>query len=69
MWLIQSIENPKMAVKLSLKLLFQKYKKFSNDSNKEIKNKNNLIIDVKLNNSLSPKRSKKDYFLYIQNKR
>ena len=62
MLLIQSIENPKMAVKLSHKLLFQKYKKFSNDLNKEIKNKNNLIKEVKLNNSLSPKRSKKRLF-------
>ena len=60
--LIQSIENPKMAVKLSHKLLFQKYKKFSNDSNNEIKHKNNLIKEIKLNNSLSPKRSKKRLF-------
>ena len=41
MLLIQSIENPKMAVKLSHKLLFQKYKKFSDDLNKEIKTNKN----------------------------
>ena len=59
MLLIQSIENPKMAVKLSHKLLFQKYKKFSDDLNKEIKTNKNTLKDIKLNNSLSPRRNKK----------
>ena len=58
MLLIQSIENPKMAVKLSHKLLFQKYKKFSDDLNKEIKTNKNTLKDIKLNNSLSPRRNK-----------
>jgi hypothetical protein len=59
MLLIQSIENPKMAVKLSHKLLFQKYKKFSDDLNKDIKTNKNTLKDIKLNNSLSPRRNKK----------
>ena len=62
--LIQSLENPKLAVKLSHKLLFQKYKKFSDEANKE--NNNNNINktkkEIKLNNSLSPKRSKQRLF-------
>ena len=62
--LIQSLENPKLAVKLSHKLLFQKYKKFSDEANKE--NNNNNINktkkEIKLNNSLSPKRSKQKLF-------
>ena len=62
--LIQSLENPKLAVKLSHKLLFQKYKKFSDEANKE--NNNNNISktkkEIKLNNSLSPKRSKQKLF-------
>ena len=62
MLLIQSLENPKMAVKLSHKLLFKKYKKFSNDSNHEINSRNNVLNEIKLNNSLSPKRSKKRLF-------
>ena len=62
MLLIQSIENPKMAVKLSHKLLFQKYKKSSNDLNKEIKPNKNPLQEIKLNNSLSPKRSKQRLF-------
>ena len=62
MLLIQSLENPKMAVKLSHKLLFKKYKKFSNDSNHEINSRNNVLDEIKLNNSLSPKRSKKRLF-------
>ena len=64
MLLIKSIENPRMAVKLSHKLLFQKYKKFSDDLNlnHETKNKNNFLKEIKLNNSLSPKRSKKRLF-------
>ena len=64
MLLIQSLENPKLAVKLSHKLLFQKYKKFSDEANKE--NNNNNINktkkEIKLNNSLSPKRSKQKLF-------
>ena len=48
-----------MAVKLSHKLLFQKYKKFSDDLNKEIKTNKNTLKDIKLNNSLSPRRNKK----------
>ena len=62
MLLIQSIENPTMAVKLSHKLLFQKYKKSSNDLNKEIKPNKNPLQEIKLNNSLSPKRSKQKLF-------
>ena len=69
MLMIKSIENPKMAVKLSQKLLFQKYKKFSNELNlnlnhdiKTNKNNNNILKEIKLNNSLSPKRSKKRLF-------
>ena len=61
--LIQSLENPKLAVKLSHKLLFQKYKKFSDEANKE--NNNNISKtkkEIKLNNSLSPKRSKQKLF-------
>ena len=63
MLLIKSIENPKMTVKLSHKLLFQKNKKLFDDSNKQINNKDNLVIkDLKLNNSLSPKRIKRRLF-------
>ena len=61
--LIKSIENPKMAVKLSHKLLFQKYKKFSDEvNNNEKNNKLQIKKEIKLNNSLSPKRTKKKLF-------
>ena len=60
--LIQSLENPKLAVKLSHKLLFQKYKKFSDEANKENNNTNKTKKEIKLNNSLSPKRSKQKLF-------
>jgi hypothetical protein len=66
--LIQSLENPKMAAKLSHKLLFQKYKKFSDDVNNPNNNNNNnskskIKKEIKLlNNSLSPKRSKQKLF-------
>ena len=61
--LIKSIENPKMAVKLSHKLLFQKYKKFSDEvNNNEKNNKHQIKNEIKLNHSLSPKRSKKKLF-------
>ena len=63
MLLIQSLENPKLAVKLSHKLLFQKYKKFSDEANKENNNNiNKTKKEIKLNNSLSPKRSKQKLF-------
>ena len=63
MLLIQSLENPKLAVKLSHKLLFQKYKKFSDEANKENNNNTNKTKkEIKLNNSLSPKRSKQKLF-------
>ena len=68
MLLIQSLENPKMAVKLSQKLLFKKHQKLAKDLNYEIKNKNDnssnndILKEIKLNNSLSPKRSKKRLF-------
>ena len=68
MLLIQSLENPKMAAKLSQKLLFKKHQKLAKDLNYEIKNKNNnssnndILKEIKLNNSLSPKRSKKRLF-------
>ena len=61
--LIKSIENPKMAVKLSNKILFQKYKKFSDEvNNNEKNNKYKIKKEIKLNKSLSPKRSKKKLF-------
>ena len=63
--LIQSLENPKMAAKLSHKLLFQKYKKFSDDVNNPNNNnsKSKIKKEIKLlNNSLSPKRSKQKLF-------
>ena len=61
--LIKSIENPKMAVKLSHKLLFQKYKKFSDEvNNNEKNNKLQIKKEIKLNNSLSPKQTKKKLF-------
>ena len=63
--LIQSLENPKLAAKLSHKLLFQKYKRFSDEANKESNNNKNLNKvkkEIKLNNSLSPKRSKQKLF-------
>ena len=68
MLLIQSLENPKMAAKLSQKLLLKKHQKLAKDLNYEIKNKNNnssnndILKEIKLNNSLSPKRSKKRLF-------
>jgi len=65
MLLIQSLENPKLAAKLSHKLLFQKYKRFSDEANKESNNNKNLNKvkkEIKLNNSLSPKRSKQKLF-------
>ena len=68
MLLIQSLENPKMAAKLSQKLLFKKHQKLAKDLNYEIKNKNDnssnndILKEIKLNNSLSPKRSKKRLF-------
>ena len=65
MLLIQSLENPKLAAKLSHKLLFQKYKRFSDVANKESNNNKNLNKvkkEIKLNNSLSPKRSKQKLF-------
>ena len=65
MLLIQSLENPKLAAKLSHKLLFQKYKRFSDEANKESNNNKNLNKvkkGIKLNNSLSPKRSKQKLF-------
>ena len=65
MLLIQSLENPKLAVKLSHKLLFQKYKKFSDDVNNPNNNnsKSKIKKEIKLlNNSLSPKRSKQKLF-------
>ena len=67
MLLIQSLENPKLNVKLSHKLLFQKYKKFSDETNKESNNINNQNIskikkEKKLNNSLSTKRNKQKLF-------
>ena len=68
MLLIQSLENPKMAAKLSQKLLFKKHQKLAKDLNYEIKSKNDnssnndILKEIKLNNSLSPKRSKKRLF-------
>ena len=65
MLLIQSLENPKLAAKLSHKLLFQKYKRFSDEANKESNNNKNLNKvkkEIKLNKSLSPKRSKQKLF-------
>ena len=68
MLLIQSLENPKMAAKLSQKLLFKKHQKLAKDLNYEIKNKNDnssnndILKEIKLNNSLSPKRNKKRLF-------
>ena len=65
MLLIQSLENPKLVAKLSHKLLFQKYKRFSDEANKESNNNKNLNKvkkEIKLNNSLSPKRSKQKLF-------
>ena len=68
MLLIQSLENPKMAAKLSQKLLFKKHQKLAKDLNYEIKSKNDnssnndILKEIKLNNSLSPKRNKKRLF-------
>ena len=58
MLLIQSLENPKIAIKLSHKLLFQKYKRFSNETKKESNNNKNLNKvkkEVNLNNSIKHK--------------
>ena len=65
MLLIQSLENPKLAAKLSHKLLFQKYKRFSDEANKESNNNKNLNKvkkEIKLNNTLRKKRSKQKLF-------
>ena len=46
-------------------MLFQKYKRFSDEANKESNNNKNLNKvkkEIKLNNSLSPKRSKQKLF-------
>ena len=61
MLLIRSLDNPKLAVKSSHKILFQKYKKFTDNINNE-SNKKNIIVKEKENNSLSHKRSKKRLF-------
>ena len=61
MLLIRSLDNPKLAVKSSHKILFQKYKKFTDNINNE-SNKKNIKVKEKENNSLSHKRSKKRLF-------
>jgi hypothetical protein len=56
-FLIKSLENPKLSAKLSQKILFQKYQKFAKNNNITIKKKTDLN-EIKLNKSLSPKKNK-----------
>ena len=55
-FLIRSLENPKLSVKLSQKILYSKFQKFTENNIFKLKSKNkNKLTEVKLNKSLSPK--------------
>ena len=70
MLLIKSIENPRMAVKLSHKLLFQKYKKFNEIAHKINKNNkinlNGNINNFQNKNNKQPENKKIPLWKYIQ---